>query len=176
MTAAINLNAALVELANYGKSTRTNQGLLANLNTIDKNSLVSALNELVASIASVAASAGAQIDDAVTAPDSVWSSQKAANELAAVQAAAAQAVADLIDGAPEAANTLIELNNLINSNEGVITTLVNGQAKRVAVDAAQSFTPEEQAQARTNIDAASATVLGDMAIDFHANVQAVLAA
>jgi len=176
MTSAIKLNSALVELATYAKATRTNQGLLANLTTTDKNSLVAALNEVVGSLAAVAASVGAQIADGVIAPDQVWSSSKTANELTAVSAAAAQAVADLINGAPEAADTLIELNNLITQNEGVITTLVNGQAKRVAVDTAQTFTPEEQAQARTNMDAASATVLGDMTIDFHANVQAVLAA
>jgi len=170
MTTFANLKLAIDQLATYAKANNTNQGALSNLNTTAQASLVAAINEVKAAADAAAAAAGSTIDDAVTNAENAWSSSKIQNELTAVAAAANQAIIDLINGAPTTADTLIELNGLISDNETIITTLTNGQAKRVAVDVDQTFTAAETLRASQNMG------LGDNAIDFNASVTAILTA
>lgn len=123
-------------------------GNLEELTTTQKASLVVALNELKATIDSVAGSVGATINDSATNTSQTWSSSK-------ISSAISDAVTALVDGAPEAMNTLKELSDAIQNNKDVIETLQTIAAGHVKFDEAQSLTTEQQQQARSNIGAAS---------------------
>lgn len=112
---------------------------LAALTTTDKTNLVAALNEVDGLIASAAV-----INDAVTGSSTAWSSTK-------ISAAISAAIAGLVDGAPAALDTLNELAAALNDDAGVVSGILAAQAKRVAVDAAQSFTAPEQLQGCNNL-------------------------
>lgn len=123
-------------------------GTLENLTTTQKANLVVALNELKASLTELESELGAQINDEATASTTTWSSQK-------INTAISTAVSDLINGAPGTLDTLKELADAITENQGAIEALESIAAGHVKYDAAQSLTTEQQAQARTNIGAAS---------------------
>ena len=90
---------------------KLNTGDLASLSTTDKTSVVAAINENVAAIASVAASVGASIDDSlVSSAAHTWSINKILSEINS-------AIADLVDLAPEHLNTLGELSAGIQDND-----------------------------------------------------------
>lgn len=65
------------------------------------------------------------------------------------------AVANLIDSAPAALNTLNELAAALGDDAGYATTISTALGNRVRVDAEQTFSTIEQAQARLNIGAAA---------------------
>ena len=134
------------------KSLRTGQGTLSSLNTTNKTSLVAAINELLTMVGS----AGASIDDnagngstAVT-----WSADKIFDS---IEAAKASVKADLTNGAAAALDTLNELAAALNNDPSFATTIAGEIANRVRFDASQTLTSPQQAQARSNIGAASAT-------------------
>lgn len=123
-------------------------GTLENLTTTQKANLVVALNELKAGLTGLESELGAQINDEATASTTTWSSQK-------INTAISTAVSDLINGAPGTLDTLKELADAITENQGAIEALESIAAGHVKYDGAQSLTTEQQAQARTNIGAAS---------------------
>jgi hypothetical protein len=137
------------------KSIRTllngNAADLSALTTTAKSSLVAAVNELAAAIATASG-----IDDSGTSSSSSWSSTKTADE---INARLAAGISDLVDGAPTALDTLNELATALGDADSDIAAIVTGLDNRVRVDAAQSFTAPQQAQARTNIGAAAAADL-----------------
>lgn len=151
----VSLVAAINELV-------TNQGALTTLSTTDKTSLVAAINELQAAIASASG-----IDDATPSLTTSYSSTKTIEILDA-------AIAALIDTSPTTLNTLNELAAALGDDPNFATTITTALGQRVAVTA-QTFTGPEQDQARTNINAASATDLstlqtnlGDVTVDVNA--------
>lgn len=123
-------------------------GTLSELTTTQKANLVVALNELKAGLTGLESELGAQINDEATASTTTWSSQK-------INTAISTAVSDLINGAPGTLDTLKELADAITENQGAIEALETIAAGHVKYDGAQSLTTEQQAQARTNIGAAS---------------------
>jgi enamine deaminase RidA (YjgF/YER057c/UK114 family) len=135
------------------------QGSLASLTTTAQDSIVNAINELDAAIAA----AGVQIDDLATdgATTVTWSADKIFDEIAAAKVAVTNS---LTDGAAAALDTLNELATALDNDPAFATTVAASLANRVRVDAAQAFTAPEQAQARANIDAASATDLTTLTI------------
>ena len=135
------------------------QGNLTTLTTVAKDNLVNAINELDAAIAA----AGVQIDDLATdgATTVTWSADKIFDEIAAAKVAVTNS---LTDGAAAALDTLNELATALGNDPAFATTVAASLANRVRVDAAQAFTAPEQAQARANIDAASATDLTTLTI------------
>lgn len=165
---------------------------LSALTTTAKGNLVLAINELVGAIAGASA-----IDDGVISAATSWSSQKTDDEItAAVAAIVLPVLTDLIDdeatatdtvwsstntaaeiqaavdalvgSAPGALDTIQELAAALGSADA-ITTLTAAVGNRVRYDAVQSLTSPQQAQARTNIGAASATGVGDTEADFVAD-------
>lgn len=117
-------------------------GDLTGLTTTAKNSIVAAVNELKA-----AQSAGAAIADGSTASSTTWSSQKITDAIAAqVQALLGSTTPALLD-------TLDEIANAIGDDANFAATMTAALGKRVRVDAAQTFTAGEKAQARANIGA-----------------------
>lgn len=123
-------------------------GDLSALTTTEKASLVVALNELKASLNAIDLTK--IIDDAKTATNLTWSSTQ-------ISKAISEAVTALVNGAPEAMDTLKELADVIASNKDAIEALQTIAAGHVKYDAAQTLTTEQKTQARVNIDAASTT-------------------
>lgn len=136
------------------KSLITKQGDLTSLNTTAKGNLVAAINELFGAIGN----AGAQIDDLAGTGDKLVT--YSADKILAVVDAAKQAVkSDLLDGAPEALNTLVELADALNNDPNFAATLATQIGKRVRYDDAQTLTTQEKLTACTNIG------VGDPEID-----------
>ena len=128
------------------------QGTITSLNTTTKTSLVAAINELLTLIGS----AGVSIND--TAGDGntgvTWSADKIFDSIEAAKAAVKD---DLVNGAGAALDTLNELAAALGNDPSFATTIATEVANRVRYDAAQTLTGPQQAQARTNIDAAAAS-------------------
>jgi len=135
MSQQTNIASAFLRLVTAINTVASRVGTLTSLTTTDKSSLVSALNEVKASIS---ASGGAAIDDAVTATTTVWSSSK-------TQAQIVAAVTALINGAPGAQDTLAEL-------AAQITALAAADTGLVSVNATQTFTAGQQLQGCTNLN------------------------
>lgn len=93
---------------------------------------------------------------------------------AVTPAGVAAAVAALVDSAPGTLDTLNELAAALGDDPNFATTINTALANRVRVDAAQAFTGPQQLQGRQNIDAASATDVGDTTTDFVATFNAAL--
>lgn len=132
------------------KTLNAAQGSLSALNTTTKTSLVAAINELVLMIGS----AGAEIDDAAGNGSTTvtWSADKIFDS---IEAAKVAVKADLTNGASAALDTLNELAAALNNDPSFATTIAGEIANRVRFDAPQTLTSLQQAQARTNIGAAS---------------------
>lgn len=154
------LEARLVALAQAMgadiKSLRLAQGDLTALTTSAKTSLVAAINELVLLVAN---SGGAGIDDDAASGGAVtWSVDKITSSITAARNALKD---ELVGGAGTALDTLAELAAALGDNPSFATTIATELGNRVRFDAAQVLTLEQQAQARTNIGAASAAAVGD---------------
>ena len=99
----------------------------------------------------------ATINDTVESSLSTWSSEKIASSiLSAVNGLRNQ----LVGSAGEALDTIYELAEALNSNSSYITTLLAEVANSVKVTE-QTFTLEQKAQARLNIGAAEAALVGN---------------
>lgn len=98
----------------------------------------------------------AAINDAAPGTGTTYSSTKITADISA-------AVSGLIDGAPATLDTLNELAAALGDSPTAITDILAAQALRVRVDAAQAFTDPQKAQGRTNIGAAAAADLGNVA-------------
>lgn len=133
------------------KALTTAQGSLSALNTTTKTSLVAAINELLTLIGS----AGASIDDGAGNGNTgvTWSADKIFDSIEAAKAAVKN---ELVDGAGAALDTLNELAAALGNDPSFATTIATQIANRVRFDEAQTLTSPQQAQARSNIGAASA--------------------
>ena len=124
-------------------------GVLANLTTTDKSSLVNAINEVLTS-------AGVAIDDNNSTLTTTYSSSK-------IDAEISQAVSDLVDSAPAALDTLAELATALQDNDSDITAITTALSQRVRFDVNnQGLTTAEQQNARTNIGGASQSDLSTL--------------
>ena len=171
MSLATNIQNLATRVATEAKALRTlingNATDLSALTTSAKSNLVAAVNELKAAIDAVG-SGGASINDATTSTGSTWSSSKISSEITTALNAA-------IDGAPAALDTLNELAAAIGDDANFASTVTTGLGNRVRVDtAAQGLNSTQQANARTNIGAASAADMGDPATNFVTTFEAGL--
>lgn len=152
----MSLEARIIALAQaVGADVKTltaAQGSLSALNTTTKTSLVAAINELLTLIGG----AGAVIDDGAGNGNTgvTWSADKIFDSIEAAKAAVKN---DLINGAGAALDTLNELAAALGNDPSFAATIAAEVANRVRYDAAQTLTAPQQAQARTNIDAAAAS-------------------
>ncbi len=117
-------------------------GDLTALTTTDKSSLVAALNEVKSALGSLDLTALIS-DTTESALDKTYSIDK-------IKSVVALAVADLVDSAPGALDTLKELATALTDNDSELATITTALGNRVSVES-QTFTAEQQAQARTNI-------------------------
>jgi chemotaxis protein histidine kinase CheA len=132
------------------KQLTLNQGVLSNLNTTTKTSLVAAINELLTLIGG----SGAVIDDNAGNGDTnvTWSADKIFDSIEEAKTAVKN---ELIDGSAAALDTLNELAEALGNDPNFATTIATELANRVRFDAPQVLTSPQQAQARTNIGAAA---------------------
>ena len=134
-------------LKQVNNTLKGNQGDLTKLNTSDKTSLVNALNEIKGLIGS-----SPSINDSQTTTGNTWSATKISNEITV-------AITNLINGADTSSDTLKELADKI-------AALVQADSNLVSAGQPQSFTAQQKAQARTNIDVYSKAEVGDINTNF----------
>lgn len=127
MSLVTQLNAAFTRIATEFKSVRSTIGLPASLNTVEKASLVGAINE----VNTKTANAGAQINDTGTSTTSVWSSSKT------------ESVTDAIDtkatNAQTAANSKAAINDTTASTTSTYSSTKINSAISTAVGAKPSI-------------------------------------
>lgn len=99
---------------------------------------------------------GVQISDATTTSTVVtWSVDKIKGQISL-------AVSDLINGAGATLDTLKELADALNNDPSFAANIATEIANRVRYDAVQTLTGPQQAQARSNIAAASESTLNTL--------------
>lgn len=137
------------------KALHDKAGDLANLTGTQKASLVAALNEQIAALATLSGTVGGHTT-------SIGEIQSALTQLetdltSAIATAKSDVKSELLNGAGTAYDTLKELADLIITNADAITALRALAAGHVKFDEAQTLTDAQKGQARTNIGAASAS-------------------
>lgn len=162
MSLQTQINSFVLRVAQEFNAVAGKIGSLAGLSTRDKSNLVAAINELQAAVAAAVA-----IDDGAVSSSSTYSSSKIVALLDALKA-------EILGGADAAYDTLLEIQQAIQSGDSAIAALLEAVNKRVRYDAAQSLTAAEQAQARDNIGAIASMEVGDTGFDFVAAFEAAL--
>ena len=161
MSLATRIESLVIRVAQEFNDVRAKAGNLANLSTTDKSSLVAAINELQAAVASNV------IDDGQVATTSTYSSSKIVSLLDALKA-------EILGGADAAYDTLVEIQQLLQNGTSGLDALLAAVNNRVRFDAAQTLSTPEQAQARSNIGAVGASDVGDTDTDFVAVFEGAL--
>ena len=162
------------------KTLRTTVGTLANLTTLSKADIVSALNEVVGKETANANAIGTlanlgttakgnlvvalnEVNTAVHSIDltslindaalaGVVNKTYSADKIISMVAAATAAI---VDSSPSALDTLKELATALGNDPSFATTIATSMGNRVRVDGVQTFTSVQQDQGRSNISAAS---------------------
>ena len=147
-----------LELEDFAKGVAADMGKLDRLPTQAKDSMVNAMVELY----NMLAGAGIHINDAAVAGDKdvVFSADQVIKMLGTAMKAVKD---DLLGGAGEAYDTFKELQTRWENNDSAADAFTAALGKRVRFDTAQTLTVTEKATARSNIGAASAEDLGDVA-------------
>lgn len=128
----------------------------SNLKTAEKGSIVGAVNELKDLMDGIGAG-GAAINDSASAADTVYSSAKTAELIAQAKA---ETKTELLDGAPEALDTLKELGDRLNEDGTAVAALTQAVGQRLRIDEAQTLTSAQKTAVQTTIG------LGDTDTDF----------
>ena len=154
MSLSTRIESLVIRVAQEFNDVRAKTGNLANLTTTDKSSLVAAINELQAAVAS-----SVMIDDAQIATTSTYSSNKIVTLLDALKV-------EILGGADAAYDTLVEIQQYLQNGTSGLDALLAAVNNRVRFDGAQSLTVAEQLQARANIGAVAASDIGNTDTDF----------
>ncbi len=162
MSLTTRIESLVIRVAQEFNDVRAKTGNLANLTTTDKSNLVAAINELQAAVA-----ASGAIDDTQITTTTTYSSSKIVALLDALKA-------EILGGADAAYDTLVEIQQLLQNGTSGLDALLAAVNNRVRFDAAQTLTAPEQAQARSNIGAVSASDVGDTDTDFVAVFEGAL--
>lgn len=159
MTLDTNLRNFATDIATNHKAMKTlingNTADLSALTTTQKSNLVAAINEVAAAVGG----AGAVIDDGALSALTVWSSSKTNTEIQ-------EAVASIIDGAPELLDTLNELAAAIGDDPNFAATIaaqIGGKANAVHTHAAADIASGTIAAARLPIATDVATGIVELA-------------
>ena len=155
--------ALAAEMAAEVNKLNAKRGALDGLQTQTKASIVAAINELNTALANAT-----NIDDNAASPSKTFSSEK-------ITVLVQQTVSDLVNGAPEALNTLQEIASELQGQASSVDDLLTRIDRRVRVDAAQTLSAAQQAQARANIGAVAVSDIGNVDTDYVAAFRAALA-
>lgn len=162
MSLATRIESLVIRVAQEFNEIHAKTGNLSSLTTTDKSTLVAAINELQAAVVS-----SSVIDDASIAATTTYSSNKIVSLLDALKT-------EILGGADAAYDTLVEIQQLLQSGTSGLDALLTAVNNRVRFDAAQSLTLAEQLQARTNIGAVATSDVGNTDTDFVAVFVATL--
>ena len=165
MSLQTKIHSLVIRVADEFKTVYSKIGNLSSLSTTDKSTLVAAINELKAAIATVAV-----IDDLT--PGSTTTTFSASKIVTLLDALRTQ----ILGGADAAYDTLLELQQALQNDQTGIAALTAAIDKRVRFDAVQTLTAPEQLQTRTNIGAVASIDIGDTTTDFVAIFEAQLIA
>ena len=165
MSLQTQIHSLVIRVADEFKTLYSKIGNLSSLSTTDKSTLVAAINELKAAIATVAV-----IDDLT--PGSTTTTFSASKIVTLLDALRTQ----ILGGADAAYDTLLELQQALQNDQTGIAALTAAIDKRVRFDAVQTLTAPEQLQTRTNIGAVASIDIGDTTTDFVAIFEAQLIA
>lgn len=121
-------------------------------------------DDIAAALAAIAAlpSVASLINDAAGAgvTNKTWSADKLVSEFAAtITAAVAQAKTEIVDGAPAAYDTLLEIASYISTDQTQAAAILLALDNRVRFDAPQTLSAAEQEQAQANIGVTGAGLL-----------------
>lgn len=159
-----NISNFATRTATENKALRTlingNAADLSALTTTSKTSVVSALNELKATITSVSAAAGASVNDAATSSTTQTYSINKIRDLVNTSISAVTA------GAPAALDTLDELAAALGDDANFAATITAALGNRLRVDAAQTLNATQKATGLSNLGAVAAADIGDTATDY----------
>lgn len=155
MSLVTQVSNAMTTIGTVTKALRQTIGSLASLTTTTKTDIVSAINEVKASVGG----AGVSINDTTASVSTVYSSQKTEQKITA-------AITALINGAPGALDTLKEITDQLAADESAAASLTTAVSNRLRFDAAQSLTGGQKDQAATNGDYYRTGTIGDPATDF----------
>lgn len=148
--------------------TGSSSGDLTGLTTTDKSSIVAAINEVDAK-----PSGGGDVDDATTTVKGIVelaTLAEVATGTDTIRAVTAQGVRQertalkeeiLGAGVPSALDTLDELSAALGDDANFAATITTSLSNRVRVDAVQAFDGTQKTQARDNIGAQEAALIGD---------------
>lgn len=165
MTQTANITLLAQAIRDEFNSVKGIRGLLANLNTSDKSSLVAAINEVLGTAGNAAV-----INDGATNATEAWSSTKIDSELDA-------RIAVVLGGvAPATLDTITEIAAAIQSNDGdIAAALTSITANATDIAAAQADATQALADvvaetaARTAADSSIRADYGDHTHDFVAD-------
>jgi len=138
------------------RALRATVGTLSELTTVNKSSLVEAIEELgdgLQALQDLEAANNGLIDDDVTTGVRAWSSEK-------IVTALQTAKDEILNGTPEAFSTLKEIADYLTANDAEISNLLTNLGGTVRVDAEQDLSGIQQQQACDNVG------LGDNATSF----------
>jgi len=141
------IESLVIRLAQEFNDVRQTTGDLAQLNTSAKASLVEAINELQAGLS------WSPINDLQVANDTTYSSSKIVELLNVLKN-------EILGGAGAAFDTLLEIQQALQSGTSGMDALLAAVNSRVRFDGAQTLTEPQRAQARDNIGAASVDQVG----------------
>lgn len=161
------LQAAFLAVANADRALRTlitgsNTGDLSTLTTTTKASIIAAINELETSLH------GLINDTNATSLVTTYSAQHIEDRLAAIRNS-------IIGGASPAYDTLLEIQQFLQSDDSQLASLLTAVGNKVDYSAAQTLTSTQQTQARTNIAAAAQTDMTAAQANITANASAISA-
>lgn len=146
-TLASHITDLAIRIATECKAIRTlvngNAANLSALTTVQKTSIVAAINELKSSIEQTGQSV--IISDSTASSTQVWSSAKISAELLALKNSI------LGDGISTALDTLIEFSAAIGNDANFASTTTVSLGYRLRFDAAQSLTSTQKTQACSNL-------------------------
>lgn len=162
MSLQTQIHSLVIRVADEFKTVYAKIGNLSSLSTTDKSTLVAAINELKAAVAS-----STVIDDAQIAATSTYSSSKIVALLDALKS-------EILGGADAAYDTLLEIQQVLQSGTSGLEALLAAINQRVRFDAAQSLTAAEQLQARSNMGAVASSEVGNTDTDFVAVFEGAL--
>lgn len=154
------INALATSIGADVKALRLADGDLTLLSTSTKFNLVSAINEVLA-LANIGASLISDVAS-TSVTNKTYSASKISTDIATSISALRN---ELRAGASAALDTFAEVAAQLAADEGVATALATAINNRVRFDAATTLTTVQQDQARSNINAASASLLTSVASD-----------
>ncbi len=177
---ALNLYQSMLDLAT-AVATDVNtlysgQGTLSNLGTNTKTSLVAAINEVVTRVNTLQSQVdalGQPFDNNVSnSTTKGWTSSKIVSYLNSAITTAKQ---DILGGVPPTTlDTIKELADALANDEVLVNQVIASLATKVSFTDNQSLTETQKTTARTNIGAASQSLLATISDQVSSNISSIV--